>query len=147
MKQSDKKKGNDLLVRSLKKSSESFDSRGEMADIQEEDEIKDKLHTISKKCHDMPDRSLEIISEPAGKEKLGDIENCAIDFSEIRNWVESSIKDKILSSEIDDISDYVKCLEEMEDKMEFIDTIESYPPDTHKNLRKIMKKRFLENSD
>jgi len=65
-------------------------------------------------------------------------------LSEIRSWVEKSIKNRVLDSEIEDISNYVKSLEEMTDKMEFIDSTES---DSHNTLMAIVKKRFEENSD
>ena len=147
MEHSDKKKIKEFLARNLKISCDEFEHIDEEIDIQNDRNITEKIHTISKKCHDMSDRSLEILSEQTGEEKLEDIENCAMGLSEVRNWLGTCIKNKDLSSEIDDISNYVNSLEEMAGKMEFIDSIESHPVDTHKNLRKIMVKRFEENSD
>ncbi|HOI77921.1 MAG TPA: hypothetical protein PLI06_09985 [Methanofastidiosum sp.] len=145
MEHSDKKRVKDFLARNLKISSDKFENLDEEIEIQNDRDINEKIHAISKKCHDMSDRSLEILSKQAGEEKLEDIENCAMALSDVRGWLEVCIKNKDLSLEIEDISNYVKSLEEMADKMEFIDSIESHSADTHKNLRKIMVKRFEEN--
>ena len=89
-------------------------------------------------------KSLDILSEDKKDGEIDSIEDCVRGLSEIRSWVEKSIKNRVLDSEIEDISNYVKSLEEMTDKMEFIDSTES---DSHNTLMAIVKKRFEENSD
>jgi uncharacterized membrane protein len=89
---------------------------------------------------------LNILSEDEG-EILDGIENCAMGLSEIKNWIKVSVQNKALDSEINDISNYFDGLEDMADKMKFMDSLESKSIESQKTLRAVMRKRIEEYKD
>ena len=135
----------DFLLTNLKRSCEEFEQIDREIEIENDKELKEKVQTISKKCGLISNISLDSVNEKSFEEKLVDIEDCAMGLSEIRNWLESSIKSKSLDKEIGEILTYFESLEEMADSLKFIDSIQSESQDSHEALMKIMKKKREEN--
>lgn len=135
----------EFLLTNLKRSCDEFEQIDKEIEIESDKELKEKVHTISKKCSLITNISLNSLNEKSFEEKLTDIEDCAMGLSEIRNWLDSSIKDKSLNKEIGEISNYFGSLEVMADRLKFIDSIQSESPDSHDTLMKIMKKKREEN--
>jgi len=135
----------DFLCINLKRSCEEFEQIDREIEIEDDKELKEKVQTISKKCSLISNISLDSLNEKFFEEKLVDIEDCAMGLSEIRNWLESSINSKSLDKEIGEILNYFQSLEEMADRLKFIDSIQSESQDSHDALMKIMKKKREEN--
>lgn len=66
-------------------------------------------------------------------------------LSEIKSWIKACQNNKILDSEINDISNFFEGLEDMAEKMEFMDSLESKSIESQKTLRAVMRKRIQEN--
>ena len=140
-----KKRVKDFLLANLRRNCQEFESLEEI-EIEEDSALNDKIHDMTKKCHDLANISLNILREDEG-EILDDIENCAMGLSEIKNWIKASVKNKALDSEINDISNYFDGLEIMADRMEFMDSLESKSIESQKTLRAVMRKRLEENGN
>lgn len=136
-----KKKVKDFLLTNLKRNCEEFESLVEDIDIEEDLELKEKINNISNKCHELSIISLNILGEEIEEIMFEDIESCAMGLSEIRNWIKSCIKNKALKSELNDISNFFDGLEEIADRMKFIDSIQQKSLDSQKTFIEAVKKR------
>ncbi|MEN6378696.1 MAG: hypothetical protein ABFD15_03840 [Methanofastidiosum sp.] len=135
----------DFLLTNLKRNCEEFEHLVEGVDIEQDLELKERILSISKKCHEISNMSLNILSQEVEEEVLEEIENCAMGLSEIRSWIKACAKNKDLDSEIEDIFNFFGDLGDMMDRMEFIDSLESKSTDLQKTLRVVMKKKIKEN--
>ncbi len=141
----DKKRVKNFLLTNLKRNCEEFEHLVEAVNIEEDPELKGKILSISNKCHEISNMSLNILSEEVEEEILGEIENCAMGLSDIRNRIKACAKNKDSDSNIENIFDFFGDMRDLMDRMEFIDSLESESADLQKTLRIVIKKKIKEN--
>lgn len=133
---SKKKEKKDFLYEKLQINSKEF------ALLEKEVNIKNyEAQAIAKKCLDLSKKSLEALEKQDDDKDIENISTCAMSLSEIKSWLERSLDNNDLNSEINDLINYFDNLNEMMEKMEFLDSIQSESEEAQKKFIGHLKKR------
>ncbi len=131
-----KKKKEDFLRENLKKNNKDF------AQLEKEIKIQnDEIQEITKKCHILSEKSLKALDNQEDDETLENLNICAMGLSEIKSWLENSLKTDDLDSGTKDLITYFDNFNEMIERMEFIDSLENESQKTQKNFIEYLKQK------